>query len=243
VCRCRQASPQVGSGAAAISAIVTTSQRIAQRFTEILEARTPIAALRAVTALRRELDAFERQQVARALAEGATFASIARELGISRQAVHRRFRNLSPADARLVTSPDTRRVLLYARDEAIALGADTPASEHVLLATLRISELPAAAVLRAAGATLGRVRAQVEGVSTGARLFRRDPPADDFRALLKAPARHARERGSARIEVEDLLLGILDDERGGAARTLRALRIDPHAVGDALLASLESKSA
>ena len=111
---------------------VTTSQRIAQRFSEILEAKTPIAALRAVTALRRELDGFERQQVARALADGATFASIARELGVSRQAVHRRFRNLSPADAPLVTSPDARRVLLYARDEAIALGADTPTGEQTV---------------------------------------------------------------------------------------------------------------
>jgi len=222
---------------------VTTSQRIAQRFSEILEAKTPIAALRAVTALRRELDGFERQQVARALADGATFASIARELGVSRQAVHRRFRNLSPADAPLVTSPDARRVLLYARDEAIALGADTPTGEHVLLATLRISELPAAEVLRAAGATQGRVRAQVEGASTRGRLFRREPPTDDFRALLKAPARHARERGSARIEVEDLLLGVLDDERGAAGRTLRALRVDPDAVRDALVAGLESRSA
>ena len=221
---------------------MTTSQRIAQRISEVLEAPTPIAALRAVTALRRELDAFERQQVARALADGATFASIARELGISRQAVHRRFRNLSPADAPLVTSPDARRVLLYARDEAISLGADPAGSEHVLLATLRISELPASAVLRAAGATLDRVRAQVEGVSTRARLFRREPPADDVRALLKAPARHARERGSARIEVEDLLIGMLDDEHGGAARTLRALRIDPDAVREALVASLESRT-
>jgi transposase-like protein len=223
--------------------IVTTPQRIAQRFSEILEAKTPIAALRAVTALRRDLDAFERQQVARALADGATFASIARELGISRQAVHRRFRNLSPADAPLVTSPDARRVLLYARDEAIAFGSETPTSEHVLLATLRISELPAAAVLRAAGVTFGRVRAQVEGLATRGRLFRRDPAAEDFRALLKAPARHARERGSARIEVEDLLLGMLEDERGGAARTLRALGVDPEAVRDALVAILESRRA
>jgi len=61
--------------------------------------------------------------------------------------------------------------------------------------------------------------------------------------LLKAPARHARERGSARIEVEDLLLGMLEDERGGAARTLRALGVDPEAVRDALVAILESRRA
>ena len=132
--------------------IVTTPQRIAQRFSEILEAKTPIAALRAVTALRRDLDAFERQQVARALADGATFASIARELGISRQAVHRRFRNLSPADAPLVTSPDARRVLLPVRlgigrpipmkrpvdrhRREAGLGREPPAEPHDALAAL-----------------------------------------------------------------------------------------------------------
>jgi DNA invertase Pin-like site-specific DNA recombinase len=74
---------------------VTSGDRIAQLVLDAVEAPTPIVALRSVGTLRRELEAFERAQVAQALADGASFASIARELGLSRQAVHRRFRHLT----------------------------------------------------------------------------------------------------------------------------------------------------
>ena len=44
------------------------------------------AALRALTELRTEIDAFVRVQVGRALAGGRSFSDVARTLGISRQA-------------------------------------------------------------------------------------------------------------------------------------------------------------
>ncbi|MGH2969050.1 MAG: hypothetical protein ACRDK0_08290, partial [Solirubrobacteraceae bacterium] len=53
-----------------------------------VRASEPSAALRALTALRAELDAFERLQVARALDAGSSFAAVAKALGISRQAAH-----------------------------------------------------------------------------------------------------------------------------------------------------------
>ena len=56
----------------------------------------PREALRRIAALRGALDAFERAEVARALADGASFAAVGRELGISREAVHRRFADLAP---------------------------------------------------------------------------------------------------------------------------------------------------
>ena len=177
--------------------------------------------------LRRELDAFERRQVAQALAEGTPYAAIARDLGLSRQAVHRRFRGLAAAGPSLRVASGVRRVLQYAREEAAALGAGEVRSEHVLLAVLRADDLPAAAALRAAGATLGRARTHVEGASPRAKLFRREPEAGDLVALLEASAREAKARGSRTIEVEDLLRGVLADASGGAARTLRALGVDP----------------
>src|SRR4051794_34697937 len=70
-------------------------QRMARLAGEAAEAATPGEALRTVNALRRQLDQFERLQVARALAEGASFAMVARDLGVTRQAVHRRFRDLA----------------------------------------------------------------------------------------------------------------------------------------------------
>ena len=168
--------------------------------------------------------------MAEALAEGSSFAAIARDLGITRQAVHRRFRDLAAAETPLVTAPDVRRTLQYAREEASALGADGLRSEHIVLAVLRTPELDAAAVLRAEGASLERARTQVEGASSRSRLFRREAETGDLRTLLDAPARHARARGGRRIEVEDLLLGSLEDPAGGAQRTLRALGVDVDVV-------------
>jgi hypothetical protein len=95
-----------------------------------------------------------------------------------------------------------------------------------VLAVLRASDLPAAVLLRSAGATLMRARAQVEGTIPRARLFRREFDAGDLRLLLAGPAREARRRGSRRIEVEDLLIGATDDPSSGASRTLRAIGVD-----------------
>jgi ATP-dependent Clp protease ATP-binding subunit ClpA len=210
-----------------------TGQRLSRLAAEAAGAPTPGAALRLLGDLRAELEAFERRQVALALAEGATFAAIARDLGLSRQAVHRRFRELAAEAPPLATSPDARRVLRYAREEAAALGSEEVAAEHLIPGILRAAELPAAAALRALGVTLERARAQIEAASPRRRLFHREPRPADLRALLAGPARSARARGSRRIEVDDLLLGTLDAD-GGAARTLRALGAHSAALREAL---------
>src|SRR4051812_24552951 len=101
-----------------------------------LTAPTPTASLRALTALREELDVLERAQVARALAEGQTFTAIARPLGISRQAAHRRYRELaaSAPARRPVLSPEARAALVRAREEAARHGSHSIDGEHLLLA-------------------------------------------------------------------------------------------------------------
>jgi hypothetical protein len=209
---------------------LSRGRQLARLAAEVAGAPTPRAALRNLNELRREIDAFERRQVAQALAEGETYASIARELGISRQAVHRRFRDLASAELPLPTAPDVRRILKYAREEAATLGADELRTEYIVLAVLRVPELPAAVVLRSSGATLNRARAQVEAASPRAEMFRRELDTSELRALLATLARQARARGGRRIEVEDLLLGTLEDPRSGATRTLRAIGVDTDAV-------------
>jgi ATP-dependent Clp protease ATP-binding subunit ClpA len=215
---------------------------LAQLADEAVETASPGEALRKVSELRRELETFERDQVARALAEGTNFATIARDLGVSRQAAHRRFRDLAGDEPPLISTAESRRVLRYAREEATAMGADAPRTEHLLVAVLRAADLPASAVLRNAGVTLERARTHVEGSASRGRLFRRAPRETEMRELLAAPAREARRRGNRRIRVEHLLLGALAADAGGAARTLTALGVDPEAVRDALSALLESAS-
>jgi ATP-dependent Clp protease ATP-binding subunit ClpA len=225
-----------------VRASLPTARRIAELAAEVAEAPTAGDALRKVRELRQELDTFEREQVARALSEGANFSKIARDLGVSRQAVHRRFRALAREEP-LLTSPGVARVLRLAREEATSLSADVPSGPHIIVATLRAGDLPAAAVLRSAGATLERARIQVEAATPRLPLFKRGASAGagDLRDLLAAPARAARARGDRQIEVEHLLIETLADEASGAARTLRALGVDVEVVREELAKLLEPR--
>src|SRR6188472_771923 len=94
-----------------------SGQAICRLAGEAADAADPEVALEALTRLREELEQFERQQVARALTAGRSFGAIARALGISRQAVHRRFSGLSPhrrLSRGVLPSPEVRLVFEYA---------------------------------------------------------------------------------------------------------------------------------
>jgi len=107
---------------AATGRIITAVQRA-------LTAPDPLDALEALTHLRAALDAFEREQVRRALDQGESFAGIARAVGITRQAAHRRYRNLTiepPA-----YTPRMLRALQLARAEAARVDAETVEVEHL----------------------------------------------------------------------------------------------------------------
>ena len=206
----------------------------------------PRDALRRIAALRVALDAHERAEVARALADGASFAAVGRELGISRQAVHRRFADLAPAgdaasassavaprngqlprDALSLTS-EARVVLRLASAEARATGNAELGGEHVLLALLRPgAALPA---LEAAGLTLAKARTQVQAAASQSRAFSREHDPPDPRRLLAAAVRETRARGASHVTPEALLRTALADGDSAAGRTLRALGADPDAV-------------
>jgi hypothetical protein len=74
----------------------TTAERIILRTRGTLTERDPLIALDELQALRAELDTYEDELVRHALGSGASFAAIARSLGISRQAAHRRYRAAWP---------------------------------------------------------------------------------------------------------------------------------------------------
>ena len=103
--------------------------RILTELQRALTASEPLDALAGLTQLRAALDTYEHEQVRRALAQGESFAAIAREVGISRQAAHRRYRGLAAAPT---YTPQTLRVLQVARAEAARLDADVVEIEHVV---------------------------------------------------------------------------------------------------------------
>ena len=60
----------------------------------------PVAALRAVASLRRVADMLESQQVEHALASGHGWVEIAAALGVTRQAVHKKYAKRFPQHGR-----------------------------------------------------------------------------------------------------------------------------------------------
>jgi transposase-like protein len=215
------------------------------RMIELLEhairASEPEVALHALSALRRELDAFERVQAWRALEEGSSYGAVARALGISRQAAHRRYRQLAAATEppvgdeqpnRLRVAPEARAAVQLAGEEAAALGVTRMGSEHLLLGILRAGDPIASAALRAGGITLENARmaaqptlAGDEGVADDASqvtAYARKVFTDALRAAAADPS-HV-------IGVTDLLKSALSDPNGGACRTLEALSVDVAAL-------------
>jgi Clp amino terminal domain, pathogenicity island component len=114
------------------------AQRIVMLLERALTVAEPTQALSTLTDLRRELDELERVHVARALQAGASYADVAQPLGISRQAAHRRYRNLAtPPQPRPALSPEARSALLRAREEATRHGSVSIDGPHLLLAIAR----------------------------------------------------------------------------------------------------------
>jgi transposase-like protein len=111
------------------------AQRIIALLERALTHPEPRPSLATLTDLRRELDELERANVARALRAGESYADIARPLGISRQAAHRRYRNLATtAPQRPTLSAEARAALIRAREEATRHGSNSIDSTHLLLA-------------------------------------------------------------------------------------------------------------
>ena len=210
---------------------------------EAAGAADPENALETLTRLRAEVDQFERQQVARALSSGRSFGAIARALGISRQAVHRRFSSLSPRrqlTRSLSPSPEVRLVFEYAGAEAKALGAARVNRAHVVLGLLRNGDHRAAAALVAAGVTLEDARRAVGAQADGSDRRRRSGPLD-VRAMLGDSSRCAKSQGSDRIEAEHVLRAALADGAPEGRGLLEQLKVPSASVLAALDESLADR--
>ncbi len=216
-----------------------TIEQLAHETAQITD---PETALRALTALRRELDATEPEIVQRALHAGASWSQIARALGVTKQAAHRKYRHLfdqawgeTPGGPRLTVTTEARRVIQFAREEAKRLAQPSVGTEHILLGILRCEDSLAAQALTAEGVTLAAARGCLQTTMPGL------PPSDLERAedyavsaharrIIEGARREATHRGDGRIGAKHLLLALLSDSRNGAVQTLEELRATPARV-------------
>jgi ClpA/ClpB-like protein len=205
----------------------------------------PEDALQAITALREELEHLEREAVTRARVAGSSWSAIAAALSITRQAAQKRHRGTTmpraepaPAGRTVSVTAPARIAVRLGRQEARAMGAEQLGSEHLLLGILRSGDHKATRVLHELGVTLEHARAAaqptlVEGAGHG------EPPGKDgistyARSVLERSLREAAARGEGFIGVEHLLLALLREDSGGAARTLSELGVDPDVVRERL---------
>jgi ATP-dependent Clp protease ATP-binding subunit ClpA len=221
-----------------MSASSATLEQLARDTVQIAD---PETALRALTALRQELDATEPEIVRRALQAGASWSQIARALGVTKQAAHRKYRHLfeqawgeGPDGPRVMVSPAARRAIQFAREEAKRLGQPAVGTEHILLGILRCQDNPAVQALSAEGITLEAARGCLQTTMPGlppTALARLDGEHESVsahaRRILEGSRREALRRGDGQIGAEHLLLALLSDSRNGAVQTLEELRTTP----------------
>jgi ATP-dependent Clp protease ATP-binding subunit ClpA len=240
--------------------VTATVEQLAHDAVHTPDAET---ALRALSALRQELDQIEPELVRRALQAGATWSDIARALGVTKQAAHRKHRDL--ANTLLVSSPEggpkilvtaeARRSIQLARDEARQLGQPAVGTEHILLGILRCKGSRTVRVLSSLGVTHEAARLCLQPTMPG---IVPDPVAADgvdgpvgerqgvtaqARRILEGSRREAVKRHEGYIGVEHLLLALLADSRNGAVQTLETLKTTPKAVRRQLEQDWEAISA
>src|SRR3954469_24744378 len=198
--------------------------------------RNPGRGLDAIRRLRHELERAEEAQVANALASGWSWARIGRSLGVSRQAVHRKYAGCrpSPLSTSIPSVAGSVKVsLVLARTEASARGDALVGTEHLLLALLQQGEGRAASALREAGAQLRMLRAAAD-VHAPADVCWVPPSRIGMTAraaaALDRAALLAQQEGDQRMCDQHILGAILANPMSGAVCLLRATGVSPAEV-------------
>jgi ATP-dependent Clp protease ATP-binding subunit ClpA len=227
-----------------VATVPAAIEQLAHDAVHIPDAET---ALRALSALRQELDQIEPELVARALQAGATWSDVARALGVTKQAAHRKHRELARTlqlslpggGPKVLVTTEARRSIQLAREEARQLGQPAVGTEHILLGILRCRGSHAVQALNALGVTHEAARLYVQPTMPGHSPDAITPGGDgndrqgvtpQARRILEGSLREAVKRHEGYIGVEHLLLALLTDSRNGAVQTLEAMRTTPKAI-------------
>jgi hypothetical protein len=210
-------------------------------------ASAPERGLRAIAALREELEALERHHVARAVADGWSWSQVALALGVTKQAAHKKHAkavraqataaevDAVPSNDRVVVTGAAREAVRLARREAQAVGAATVGTEHLLVGVLLAVGPDEARILEGCGVDAEAARACLQPTLAEEDRAIAVTSADTAdaaaatgvsplaRACLEQSLRESIRRQDRELDVKHLLLAILSRPDGGAARTLECL--------------------
>jgi len=165
---------------------------------------------------------------------GASWTEIGHYMGVSKQAAQKRFVPKKSAEpepfeggvwARFTKS--ARHVVMRAQEEARAAGHDQVGTEHLLLGLLHEPDAPAARAIEAQGVSLDLVRTSVTAVlgPAGEEVSGHIPFTPRAKKVRELTVREALRLGHGHIGTEHILLGLLEEEEGPAARVLAELGV------------------
>jgi dihydroneopterin aldolase len=133
-----------------------------------------------------------------------------------------------------------RRVVVLAQEEARSFNHNYVGTEHLLLGLLREKDGVAGRALNSVGVRLGAVRERVEGiVGYGeGELGSQTPFTPRSKKIFELALRESMQLGHDYIGTEHLLLGLVRESEGVAARVLNDLGVDPDGLRAEVLAML-----
>jgi hypothetical protein len=136
-----------------------------------------------------------------------------------------------------------RQSIVFAQDEARALDHNYVGTEHILLGLLREQEGVAARVLDSLGIGIDAVRAEVRKiVGMGeAPSPSQLPLTPRSKKVLELSLREALSLGHNYIGTEHILLGLVRENQGVAARILLDLGVDDEQIRTAIIEALPAK--
>src|SRR5579864_2994873 len=125
-----------------------------------------------------------------------------------------------------------RRSIVLAQEEAQRLGNNYIGTEHILLGIISEGESLAAKVLETLGVNLAKVRAEVEAIvgRGGQSVHKEIVFTPRAKRVIELAFEEARQLNHNYIGTEHLLLGLIREGEGVAARVLTNLGVDPAKV-------------
>ena len=138
-------------------------------------------------------------------------------------------------------TPRSQEVLKLARKEADRFNHGYIGTEHLLLGLIALGEGVAVNILRQAGLDLESVRMEVEkavGVGSDMKTVGNVPYTPRVKKVIALAGTEARAMNVDFVGTEHLLLGLLREGEGIAARVLANLHVNPETIREAILKAM-----
>lgn len=139
-------------------------------------------------------------------------------------------------------TPRAQQVLALARKEADRFSHNYVGTEHILLGLIKLGQGVAVNVLERMGLDLDRVRMEVEkevGTGTAGQSIGNIPYTPRVKKVLALADKEAKALNHSYVGTEHILLGLLREGDGVAARVLQQLEVDIQTARNEILAEID----